>query len=109
MSFAEAALASVIAPPGYIEVAVPEVTLKDSPISRAFRWGKKNIILSIADGCWHLSISTPDRLPTWEELKQARYDLVPDRVTMAMLLPPKEQYVNVHPFCFHLWEIDPNA
>ena len=55
---------------------------------------------------WHLSISHPSRYPDWDEIKAARYALVPDKVTMAMLLPPKEKYVNVHPRCFHLWEIN---
>jgi len=53
---------------------------------------------------WHLSISHPKRLPTWDELKMARYELLPDEVTMAMLLPPKAQYVDVHPNCLHLYE-----
>lgn len=57
------------------------------------------------NGPWHLSISCPDRNPTWEEIKQARYDLVPHDVTMAMILPPTDEYVNVHNFCFHLHQI----
>ena len=55
---------------------------------------------------WHLSISHPSRFPRWNEIKEARYALLPDEVTMAMLLPPREQYVNVHPNCFHLHEIE---
>jgi len=55
---------------------------------------------------WHLSISTKTRYPTWEEIKDARYSLLPDNITMAMLLPPKAEYVNLHPNCFHLHEID---
>ena len=55
---------------------------------------------------WHLSISCRDRYPTWDEIKEARYRLIPNNVTMAMLLPPKEQYVNIHPNCFHLHEIE---
>jgi hypothetical protein len=54
---------------------------------------------------WHFSISHMDRDPTWEEIRDARYELCPDNVTMAMLLPPKDQYVNRHDHCFHLWEI----
>lgn len=54
---------------------------------------------------WHLSISCARRYPTWDEIKQARYGLLPDAITMAMLLPPSAQYVNVHPNCFHLWEV----
>jgi hypothetical protein len=55
---------------------------------------------------WHLSISCSTRYPGWNEIKDARYALVPHEVTMAMILPPPEQYVNIHPNCFHLHEID---
>ena len=55
---------------------------------------------------WHLSISCKRRYPTWEEMRDARYDLLPDNLTMAMLLPPKREYVNVHPNCFHWHEIN---
>lgn len=55
---------------------------------------------------WHMSIAHPDRYPTWDEIADVRYRLVPDDVTMAMLLPPTSQYVNAHEHCFHLWEID---
>jgi len=53
----------------------------------------------------HLSISHPTRYPTWEEIKAARYDLMPHDVMVAMLLPPPADYVNIHPNCFHLWEL----
>ena len=35
-----------------------------------------------------------------------RYELVPAEVTMALLLPPPDEYVNAHEHCFHLWQID---
>lgn len=57
---------------------------------------------------WHLSISRTDRYPVWDEIKDARYALIPDECTMAMLLPPKGEYVNLHPNCFHLHEIMEN-
>lgn len=53
---------------------------------------------------WHLSISHPWRYPTWEEIKLARYQLVPDEVEMAMYLPSQSEYVNLHENCFHLHE-----
>jgi hypothetical protein len=59
-----------------------------------------------ASDLWHLSISHPVRYPTWDEVADARYELVPDDVTMAMLLPPRDEYVNVHEHVFHLWQID---
>lgn len=55
---------------------------------------------------WHLSISCADRYPTWEEIKDARYSLLPMGLTFAQLLPPLNEFVNIHPNCFHLWEID---
>lgn len=55
---------------------------------------------------WHLSISHLHRYPGWDEIADVRYELVPGEVTMALLLPPPGEYVNVHDFCFHLWQID---
>jgi hypothetical protein len=55
---------------------------------------------------WHLSISCEKRYPGWEEIKDARYSLLPLPICFAMMLPPPDKYVNVHPNCFHLWEID---
>lgn len=55
---------------------------------------------------WHLSISHPGRYPSWDEVADVRYALVPDDVTMALLLPPSAEYVNAHPTCFHLWQIE---
>lgn len=56
---------------------------------------------------WHLSISHPDRHPTWDEIKTARYRLLPTDRCFGMLLPPPDQYVNIEAqdHVFHLWEI----
>lgn len=45
------------------------------------------------------------RMPTWEELHEARYKFTPPDVNMAIMLPPKEMYVNIHKTCLHLLEI----
>jgi hypothetical protein len=57
------------------------------------------------DRRWHLSISHPDRLPEWEEIKQARYDLLNRSMDFAMILPREGDYINLHNFCMHIWEI----
>jgi hypothetical protein len=75
------------------------------PGMKTYRLGGCWIMVAVEDGRWHLSISRRDRLPNWEEVKRARYELVPDEVTMAMLLPPEDEYVNVQEYCFHLWQI----
>lgn len=70
-----------------------------------YSWGNCRVMVGQEPAGWHLSISCPDRNPTWEEIKQARYDLCPHDVTMAMILPPTNEYVNIHNFCFHLHQI----
>ena len=56
---------------------------------------------------WHFSISCPNRNPTWEEQKMARYEFCPDDIYMVQILPPKREYVNRHEFCFHWHEAGP--
>lgn len=84
---------------------------------RAFRMGK---LLAIVSYCevdettpiglivpqkrWRLSVSHPDRYPTWDELKYLRYKLMPDVKTMAFFLPAADEYVDCHPYCLQMWE-----
>jgi hypothetical protein len=72
-----------------------------------YTWGDLQVCVGdpVIEGGHHISISHPYRYPTWDEIKAARYDLLPDDVTMAMLLPPIRQYVNRHDYCFHLHQI----
>ena len=39
-------------------------------------------------------------------MRTARERMTPDRVTMAFILPPRAQYVNVAERCLHLWQIE---
>jgi hypothetical protein len=50
----------------------------------------------------HFSISCPDRYPNWDEIAAARYALMPKLRDCVMLLPPDDEYVNVHTYCFHV-------
>lgn len=73
--------------------------------------GRLDVILSIDDGDWHMSIShkfpdgRPGRYPSWDEIFQARYLFCPADKNMVMMLPPQEEYVNIHETTFHLWEL----
>lgn len=70
-----------------------------------FRMGRCNIIISIDDGKWHLSISTRNASPSYKEIKEARYKFLPNDIYMAQIFPPKEEFVNLHPHCHHLFQI----
>jgi len=53
----------------------------------------------------HVSCAYPEHLPTWDTVKHVRNAFFPDDVDVAMILPRKEDYVNLHPYTFHLWQI----
>ena len=56
---------------------------------------------------WHLSISAVMRYPTWDEIAEARERYLPDLLTFGMILPPRDEYVNLHETTFHLHEMGP--
>lgn len=80
------------------------------PGSLMFKMGRVSIIVSppvIEKGMgWHISISHPDRYPTWDEVAAAWYQLVPDADNRvgAMILPKREDYISVHNYCFQVHE-----
>jgi hypothetical protein len=53
----------------------------------------------------HMSVSCQNRLPTWQEVHDARYELLPLGKHFVMALPPPQFYVNTCKYCFHLWEV----
>lgn len=79
------------------------------PGTKAYKKGVCKILISPPHGNagWHLSISTGYRDPIWEEIRDAWYDLVPDahKRNAAIFFPPKDEYVNVQKYCFHVHEV----
>jgi hypothetical protein len=72
-----------------------------------FKFSKCQVIVSKDAGMWHLSISRKDRLPNYDEIKYARYAYLPEDIVVAQLFPPKHEFINLHSFCLHLWELKP--
>lgn len=102
----------------YLE-ETPALVLAISPTNKCYQKEVADGHLSVFVGeepgiGWHMSIShrlnskgsPPGRYPTWDEIRDARYEFVPDQATMAMLLPPKGEYVNAHDTTFHLHQIE---
>lgn len=60
-------------------------------------------IAADGDGWEHVSVSYPNRCPTWAEMCHVK-DLFWDPEDAVMQLhPPESEYVNNHPYCLHLW------
>lgn len=51
----------------------------------------------------HVSVSTPSRCPTWEEMCFVKNLFFHPEETVIQIHPPKSEYVNFHNFCLHLW------
>lgn len=74
--------------------------------AKLYFMGRCRILVSIDDGLYHLSISTPHAMPSYEEMKKARYKFLPDDIFVGEIFPPKRYFVNLHPYTRHLWQIE---
>lgn len=51
----------------------------------------------------HVSLSHESRLPSWKEIKAVKEKYFGD-VTVIQVLPDSKKYINIHPYCMHLWK-----
>lgn len=72
-----------------------------------FRYKGKYVVVNNEDGLWHLSVSANHTLGYYE-LKEVRYMFMPNNMHVAQIFPPREEFVNLHENCFHLYELDMN-
>lgn len=61
------------------------------------------IVFSWGMGWDHVSVSFSNRCPTWEEMCQVKDMFFNEDECVVQYHPPKKEYVNVHPYCLHLW------
>jgi hypothetical protein len=70
-----------------------------------FELGQLRVISSGSDDRWeHVSVSCPDRCPTWEEMASIKAYFWSDDETVLQFHPRRSAYVSVHPYCLHLWK-----
>jgi hypothetical protein len=64
--------------------------------------------LELHDGKWwlHVSVSHPHKLPTWAELKEVKELFIGRDKKAIQILPNEKEYVNMHPYCLHLFHSD---
>lgn len=66
-------------------------------------YGTLKAIASDGAGWEHVSVSTRDRVPTWQQMCWVK-DLFWDAEDAVIQFhPPKSEYVNCHPYTLHLW------
>lgn len=61
------------------------------------------VVASDGMGWEHVSVSLPDRTPTWAEMCLVKSMFWDEDDMVVQYHPPKSEYVNVHEHCLHLW------
>lgn len=88
-------------PPGFHRITEPSVYFeKMSDPTRVLISGRTE-----ADGRrWiHVSVSHPNRLPSWATMRAVKDIFLGKDCLALQLFPPESEWVNVHPYCLHLW------
>lgn len=62
-----------------------------------------HIVASIGGGWDHVSISRPERTPTWAEMEQVKRAFFHDHEVAVQYHVPPADHISHHPFCLHLW------
>lgn len=84
-------------------------TAKDSGNSGLFmtesfkRKQNLRIIASDGGGWEHVSVSLPDRVPTWGEMCMVKDLFWGGEDVVVQFHPKKSEYVDCHPYCLHMW------
>lgn len=73
------------------------------PASLAKRRPQIAVQASDGGGWEHVSVSTATRCPTWTEMCAIKDMFWDQEDCVIQFHPAKSQYVNMHPYCLHLW------
>lgn len=55
------------------------------------------------DNWIHVSVSRPDRIPSWEEIAKVKSEFIGDELEAVHVIPKSSDHINVHAYCMHLW------
>lgn len=69
----------------------------------SFRGQWLRVVASCGLGWDHVSVSRPDRTPTWDEMCFVKSQFFYGDEAVMQLHPPEASYVNNHRYCLHLW------
>lgn len=63
-----------------------------------------HFIFSVGCGFEHLSVSTPIKTPTWDQMCRMKDIFWREDEVCMQLHPKKEDYVNNMKYCLHIWK-----
>ena len=62
------------------------------------------VVYSNGGGWDHVSVSLPNRCPTWDEMCEIKDMFFNEDECCIEFHPKKTEYVNIHPYCLHIWK-----
>lgn len=69
-----------------------------------FKYKGMYVLVTKDNDKWHLSVS--DKYPLgYQQIKEVRYLFLPNDMEVAQIFPPREEFVNLHTTCCHLFEL----
>ncbi len=51
----------------------------------------------------HVSFSRKNRIPDYDDIIRIKKHFIGENKKAIMIFPEKENHVNLHPYCLHLW------
>ena len=61
------------------------------------------VLASAGQGWDHVSVSTPNRTPTWQEMEHIKRLFFRDDACAMQLHVPPSAHISVHAHCLHIW------
>lgn len=93
--------------PSAIFKEIPQPFMGCDEYVKAWYYNGLNIIASVSkyDGQeWlHVSFSRAKRIPDYKDIQLIKRHFIGEDKKAVMVFPEKEFYVNVHPYCLHLF------
>lgn len=97
----------------------PQAIYKQLPIERAMgkaaaeymrAWEHNGLFIIASAGEYddgkewlHVSVSRKSRVPSYDELTRIKRDFIGEDKKAVLVLPEKENHVNIHDYCLHLF------
>lgn len=75
------------------------------PWARAYRYGGYVVLVGFEAGGWTMMIAHPRMYASWDVIQAARYEFIPQDVTMAVMVPAMNEQVSNRNHCLYLHEI----
>lgn len=63
-----------------------------------------SVVISNGGGWEHVSVSLKGRCPRWQEMCYIKSLFWDDEEVVIQYHPKKSEYINLHPYCLHLWK-----